>query len=151
MTKLLTFQPIGVVKTVFTTPQDTKMKKIDRNALIELSKIYQDGLVGLEGFSHVVVVFNFHLSKGYDLFVKPLKYNPTNKTVGVFATHSPFRPNAIGVSIVKIVRIEENLLFIENKDILNNSPVLDIKPYLPEDTEDLRFGWYIQEKQGENI
>jgi tRNA-Thr(GGU) m(6)t(6)A37 methyltransferase TsaA len=148
MVKRFTFEPIGFVKSNFEKPQDTKTGKIDSNAKIEVLKKHQDGLVGIDGFSHIIVVFCFHLSEGYKLFVHPLKYNPENKIVGVFATHSPFRPNPIGVSVVRLKKLQDNILTIENKDILNNSPVLDIKPYLPEDIDNLKLGWYVPKKGG---
>ncbi len=151
MTERVVFKPIGTVLSVFKEPQDTKQGKTDKKAKIILKKEYEKGLNGLDEFSHIIVVFNFHRSKDFELFVKPLKYNPQNKTVGVFATHSPFRPNAIGVSVVKLLSINKNILLFENRDILDSSPVLDIKPYLPERIEKVKLGWYVAKDSGGNL
>ncbi len=151
MTERVVFKPIGTVSTVFKEPQDTKQGKTDKTAKIILKKEYEKGLNGLEEFSHIIVVFHFHLSKDFELFVKPLKYNPQDKTVGVFATHSPFRPNAIGVSVVRLFNINKNVLSFENRDILDSSPVLDIKPYLPERVDKVKLGWYAAKNIGGDV
>ncbi len=151
MIKKVIFKPIGFVVSSFKVRQDTKNGEVDTSARVVIDKKYEKGLLGLEEFSHIIVVFHFHLSKGFDMFVKPLKYNPKNKTVGVFATHSPYRPNAVGVSVVKLLKIKGNILFIENRDILHGSPVLDIKPYLPERVDKIKLGWYVAEKYGGDI
>ncbi len=139
----IVFRPIGMVKSVFKNSQVIKSVKIDTKAAIVLFDEYVFGLEGLDGFSHIIVVFNFHLSKDFKLIVKPPRHNPKGQSVGVFATHSPFRPNAIGISIVELLGIEKNRLFIKNKDILDGSPVIDIKPYIPEKIDNVRLGWFI--------
>jgi len=136
----LTFYPIGFVKTTITDIDEKDME--DPNAIIQLKNEFKDGLKGLEGFSHIIVVFYLHKIKSWKLLETPKRHNPENLTLGIFATRSPYRPNRIGVSVVKLNRIEENLIFFSNKDILNESPVLDIKPYLPEKIENLKLGWY---------
>jgi len=151
MIERVVFKPIGIISTVFKEPQDTKQGITDKTAKIILKEEFEKGLYGLEEFSHIIVVFHFHLSKDFELFVKPLKYNPSSKTVGVFATHSPFRPNAIGVSVVKLFNIHKNVLLFENRDILDSSPVLDIKPYLPERVDKIKLGWYVAENSGGDL
>ena len=136
----LTFYPIGFVETTITDIDEKDME--DPNAIIRLKSEFKDGLKGLEGFSHIIVVFYLHKIKSWKLLETPKRHNPENLTLGIFATRSPYRPNRIGVSVVKLNRIEENLIFFSNKDILNESPVLDIKPYLPEKIENLKLGWY---------
>ncbi len=136
----LTFYPIGFVKTTLTEIDEKDMR--DPNAIIQLKMEFKEGLKGLEGFSHIIVVFHMHKIKSWKLLETPKRHNPKNLTLGIFATRSPYRPNRIGVSVVKLNRIEENQIFFSNKDILDGSPVLDIKPYLPEEIENLKLGWY---------
>ena len=110
---------------------------------IVLKKKYQKGLKDLEKFSHINLIYLLHKVEGYNLEVKPFMDNNTH---GIFATRSPKRPNPIGSSVVKLEKIEENVLHISNIDILNKTPVIDIKPYVPqlyEDTiDELRIGWF---------
>jgi len=100
-----------------------------------------DGLADLDGFSHITLIFHFHLSQDYELKVIP--YLDTVRR-GVFATRAPRRPNQIGLSVVRLTKIEGNVLYIENVDILDGTPLLDIKPFVPgfvEPDEDVRKGW----------
>jgi tRNA-Thr(GGU) m(6)t(6)A37 methyltransferase TsaA len=88
-----------------------------------------EGLKDLEGFSHIILLYHFHQAQEMKLTVIPfLNSHPR----GVFATRAPRRPNPIGFSVVKLLRREENILHIENVDILDGTPLLDIKPYVPE-------------------
>jgi tRNA-Thr(GGU) m(6)t(6)A37 methyltransferase TsaA len=96
---------------------------------IEINKDLEEGLYGLDGFSHILLIYSFHKSEGFDLKTKPFL---SNKFFGVFATRAPKRPNAIGISVVKMLRINNNIIEIENVDVLNGTPLLDIKPYVPE-------------------
>lgn len=104
---------------------------------------YVDGLKDLDGFSHIHLIYLLHKVERYKLEVKPFM---DTKTHGVFATRSPKRPNRIGMSVVKVNKVEGNTVFIENVDILDETPLLDIKPYVPqlyEDTiEELKIGWF---------
>ncbi len=136
----LVFYPIGFVKTTLTDIDEKDVK--DLNAVIQLKSEFKEGLKGLEGFSHIIVVFHLHKIKSWKLLETPKRHNPEKLTLGIFATRSPYRPNRIGVSVVKLNKIEENLIFFTNKDILDGSPVLDIKPYLPERVDNLKLGWY---------
>lgn len=106
---------------------------------------YVEGLTDLEGFSHIILLYLFHKSNEFKLLVTPFL---DNKPHGVFATRAPMRPNMIGLSIVKLQSIEDNILHIENVDILNGTPLLDIKPYVPEFDQylDTRIGWLEQAK-----
>ena len=86
------------------------------------------GLADLDGFSHIYLIYWFHQSQGYDLQPTPfLDKSPR----GLFATRAPRRPNALGLSVVRLLRVEKNILYIENVDILDGTPLLDIKPYFP--------------------
>jgi tRNA-Thr(GGU) m(6)t(6)A37 methyltransferase TsaA len=104
------------------------------------------GLTDLEGFSHIILIYHLHQSHRHTLTVTPFL---DTKSHGVFATRAPHRPNPIGISVVKLLRIENNLLFVDNLDILDGTPLLDIKPYVPEfDTPvEFRLGW-LQEVKG---
>ncbi|MEJ2477272.1 MAG: tRNA (N6-threonylcarbamoyladenosine(37)-N6)-methyltransferase TrmO, partial [Desulfobacterales bacterium] len=107
---------------------------------VEIFEEYRDGLKDLDGFSHIILLYHFHRSQGFKLHVVP--YMDT-EIHGVFATRAPRRPNAIGLSVVQLNRIQDGLLQIENVDILDETPLLDIKPYVPEfDAQvNVRTGW----------
>jgi tRNA-Thr(GGU) m(6)t(6)A37 methyltransferase TsaA len=96
---------------------------------IEIIPEYVIGLQDLEGFSHIILIYHFHLSKDYSLKVKPFL---DDKPRGVFATRAPKRPNPIGISVVRLRKIVGNILHIEDVDIVDGTPLLDIKPYVPE-------------------
>jgi tRNA-Thr(GGU) m(6)t(6)A37 methyltransferase TsaA len=102
---------------------------------------YAEGLADLEGFSHILLLYAFHCSKGYELKVKPFL---DNKYRGLFATRYPRRPNPIGLSLVRLKSANENILVVEGVDVLNGTPLLDIKPYVPEFDirTGVRAGWY---------
>lgn len=107
---------------------------------IELNSEYVEGLAGLEGFSHIILLYHLNLVKGYSLSVVPfLDQSPH----GVFATRAPSRPNPIGLSIVCLRKIENNILHIEELDIVDNTPLLDIKPYVPlfDNRKTKKIGW----------
>ncbi len=100
----------------------------------------------MEGFSHLVLIYHFHLSKEYDLMVTPFL---DDQPRGVFATRGPRRPNSIGFSIVKLNAVEGDILEIENVDIVDGTPLLDIKPYVPEfDAQtEVKTGWLAEVKE----
>jgi len=107
---------------------------------IEIFDEYQTGLKDLEGFSHIILLYHFHLSPGFQLTVTPFL---DTKPRGVFATRAPKRPNPIGLSVVQLDKIDKGFLFIQDVDILDRTPLLDIKPYVPEfdSQENVRTGW----------
>ena len=126
------YKPIGVIHSPFKEPKGTPIqpaaaKSID--GIVEVFKEYTEGLKDIGGFSHIILIYHFHLSKGSLLKVKPYM---DNEVRGVFATRAPSRPNSIGISIVRLVRVEENILHIRDVDIIEGTPLLDIKPYVPE-------------------
>ena len=88
---------------------------------------YAAGLQDLDGFSHIYLLYSFHEAKRIELRVKPFM---DEQIRGVFATRSPLRPNHIGISIVKLIRVEGNKLFVRGIDVLDKTPLLDIKPYI---------------------
>jgi tRNA-Thr(GGU) m(6)t(6)A37 methyltransferase TsaA len=123
---------IGIIQTPF---DDLKGMPIQPSGAagiqgtIVMDKEYEQGLNDLEGFSHIILLYHFHQSKGYNLIVKP--FMDDNKR-GLFSTRAPRRPNPIGLSIVRLIKIEGSRLTIEGIDTLNGTPLLDIKPYVPE-------------------
>jgi len=110
---------------------------------IEIDSDYVAGLKDLEGFSHIILLYYFHQVRESKLLVIPFM---DTQQRGVFATRAPKRPNPIGLSVVKLLSIEGNVLHVENLDILDGTPLLDIKPYVPEFDEHPaeRVGWLEQ-------
>lgn len=123
-------------------------------AEIVIKKKYAEGLKDLDGFSHIIVIFHLHKSKDYKLKVVPFL---DNEERGLFATRAPKRPNPIGLSVVKLIEIKRNVLIIENVDMLDETPILDIKPYVPDfdlttTGEDvLETGWYKSPSNNEKL
>jgi len=113
---------------------------------VDVFEEYQDGLQDLDGFSHLVLLYLFHRSEGYNLKVVPFM---DKEPRGIFATRAPKRPNPIGLSVVQLDRIENGVLHIRNVDMLDGTPLLDIKPYVPEfDSQaDVRTGWLAQARK----
>ena len=103
------------------------------------------GLKDLEGFSHIILLYVFHRSSGYSLEVQPFL---DDQTRGLFATRYPRRPNPLGLSIVRLLECHENILEIMDVDVLDGTPLLDIKPYMPDFDirTDVEMGWYATRK-----
>lgn len=136
-------KPIGVVHSPFVERKGTARQAVgtmDLTATIELYPEYVEGLKDLDGFSHIVVLFYLHLMNQTQLTACP-PWDDSPR--GVFSTCSPYRPNHIGVSVVKLEGIECNILRIRGVDMVEGSPVLDIKPYIPDlyPVEGVRAGW----------
>lgn len=137
------YRPVGVVHSPFKEPRGAPIQPKAAKGVkgtVEVFDEFKEGLADLDGFSHVILIYHFHLSEGYTLKVKPF-LDDTRR--GLFATRAPRRPNPIGVSVVPLVRIDGATLHITNVDIIDGTPLLDIKPYVPEfDREvDIRVGW----------
>jgi len=137
------YKPIGVIHTRFKESKGTPIQPAGAkgiNGTIEVFPEYAEGLGDVEGFSHIILIYHFHLSKGSSLRVKPFMDNEAH---GVFAMRGPSRPNPIGISIVRLVRTEGNILHIQDVDIIDGTPLLDIKPYVPKfDIRDVeKIGW----------
>jgi len=112
---------------------------------LEIYPEFTEGLKDIDGFSHIYLIYHLHKVRQPKLTVTPfLDTTPR----GLFATRAPRRPNPIGLSLVKLARIQGNLVYIENIDILDQTPLLDIKPYIPEfeDAEKIRIGWLEKNK-----
>ncbi len=126
------YKPIGVIHSSFKEPKGTPIQSVAAKSIdgtVEVFTEYAEGLKDIEGFSHIILIYHFHLSKGSPLKVKPYMDNEVH---GVFATRAPSRPNSIGISIVRLVGVKENILHIQDVDIIEGTPLLDIKPYVPE-------------------
>lgn len=137
------YKPIGVIYSPFKEPKGTPIQPAGARGIggtVEVFPEYAEGLKDIEGFSHIILICHFHLSRGWSLEVKPFMDDQLH---GVFATRAPARPNPIGISIVRLVRVEENILHIQDVDIVDGTPLLDIKPYVPEfDLRDVeKIGW----------
>lgn len=139
----ITLTPIGVVRSPYQQPQDTPIQPGATHGVagrVELEPQYAEGLADLDGFSHIVLVTYLHLAKFSGLRVTPfLDEQPR----GLFATRAPARPNPIGLSLVRLERIAGTTLHILDVDLVDGTPVLDIKPYVPafDQPEDFRIGW----------
>ena len=126
------YKPIGIIHSPFKEPKGTPIQPAGARGIdgtVEVFSEYAEGLKDVEGFSHLILIYHFHLSEGAPLKVKPYMDNEAH---GVFAMRGPSRPNPIGISIVRLARIEENILYIQDVDIVDGTPLLDIKPYVPE-------------------
>ncbi|MGM0573012.1 MAG: tRNA (N6-threonylcarbamoyladenosine(37)-N6)-methyltransferase TrmO [Bacteroidota bacterium] len=125
-------EPIGIIYTPFKTKEGMPIQSngaIGIKGKIKIKEEFIQGLTDLDTFSHIMLIFNFHKSKGFELLTKPFL---DNKKRGVFATRAPKRPNPIGISVVRLIKIEKNIIYIENVDMLDETPLLDIKPYIPD-------------------
>ena len=137
------YRPIGIIHSPFKEPKGTPVQPAGAKGIkgtIEVFPEYAEGLKDIEGFSHIILLYHFHLSRGTSLIVKPYMDSETH---GVFAMRGPSRPNAIGISVVNLVKVEGNTLHIQDVDIVDGTPLLDIKPYVPEfDMREVaRIGW----------
>lgn len=136
-------KPIGLIHTPFTDLAGMPIQPSGAAGVrgtVEIFAEYRAGLKDLEGFSHIVLLYVFHRSEGYKLHVVPFM---DTEQRGVFATRAPVRPNPIGLSVVRLDLIEGGILHIRNADMLDGSPLLDIKPYVPEfdSPVSVRAGW----------
>jgi tRNA-Thr(GGU) m(6)t(6)A37 methyltransferase TsaA len=138
-----TMKPIGVIHSPFTDKAQTPIQPTRSQALgrVEVYPEFADGLQDLEGFSHIILLYAFHLSNGYTLRVQPFLDDELH---GLFTTRHPCRPNPIGLSIVQLLARQDSILIIEGVDVLDGTPLLDIKPYVPDfDVRDnVKTGWY---------
>jgi tRNA-Thr(GGU) m(6)t(6)A37 methyltransferase TsaA len=140
---MIEYRPIGLIHTPFKQREGMPIQPSRGRGVrgtVEVAPEYADGLADLDGFSHVVLIYHFHQSHGFDLRVTP--FLDTQKR-GLFATRAPRRPNAIGLSVVRLLGIEGNRIAVQDLDILDGTPLLDIKPYVPEfdHRTEVREGW----------
>jgi len=142
MVQEIRYRPIGIIHSPF--KEVTRMPIQPSGALgikgtVELFREYSAGLKDIDGFSHIILIYHFHLSKGYTLETRPFMEEETH---GIFSMRAPARPNPIGISVVRLIRVEDNILHIEDVDVVDGTPLLDIKPYVPD------FDWHEAERIG---
>lgn len=143
MSQVIVYKPIGVIRSEHTNPEETPIQPVYAEGCRGRAEVFPEfaaGLRDLEGFSHVYLVYHMHKADRPRLTVKPFLQDVER---GVFATRTPCRPNPIGLSIVKLLSREENILHLEGIDILDDTPLLDIKPYTArfDCIEGTRNGW----------
>jgi tRNA-Thr(GGU) m(6)t(6)A37 methyltransferase TsaA len=138
-----TIRPIGIIHTPFTDKEKTPIQPSRSEAVgrVEVYPEFADGLQDIHGLSHIILLYVFHRSSGYALTVKPFL---DDQQRGLFATRYPARPNPIGLSIVRLLERRENTLVVEGIDVLDGTPLIDIKPYVPDFDirADVHTGWY---------
>ena len=138
----ISYKPIGIIRSPHKDPRGTPIQPTAASGIpgqVEILSEYVGGLQDLDGFSYVILLYHFDRVREMKLKVRPFLDKIFR---GVFATRAPSRPNPIGLSIVKLVRIEGNLLHIEDIDVLDGTPLLDVKPYVD------RFDGRDSERQG---
>ncbi len=126
------YRPIGVIRTPFRGAQGTPIQPgagREVKGTVELLPELAAGLKDLEGFSRIILLYHFHLTKGFSLRVTPFL---DKQERGLFATRAPARPNPIGLSVVRLDKIEGATLYIRDIDVVDNTPLLDLKPYVPQ-------------------
>lgn len=138
-----TMQAIGIIHSSFSKLEDVPIQvtRSQARGQVEVIPEFVDGLDGIEEFSHITLLYVFHCSDGFDLRVRPFL---DDRLHGLFATRYPRRPNQLGISTVKLLARRGNLLEVDGVDMLDGTPLLDIKPYLPEfdARENVSTGWY---------
>ena len=137
------YRAIGVIHSPFKEPKGTPIQPLGAkgaDGVVEVFPEYVEGLKDVGGFSHIILIYHFHLARGFSLKARPYM---DNEARGVFAMRGPSRPNPIGISVVRLVGIEGNLLRVKDIDIVDGTPLLDIKPYVPEFDirEAEKIGW----------
>lgn len=139
----IAYRPIGVIHSPHTDPKATPIQPVFAEGIEGTAEVFPefaDGLNDIEGFSHLFIIFHFHRAGKPKLQVKPYLQDEVR---GVFACRAPCRPNGIGFSVCRLVKREGNVLHLADMDILDGTPLLDIKPYVPRfDTRpDAASGW----------
>ncbi|MDZ7833830.1 MAG: tRNA (N6-threonylcarbamoyladenosine(37)-N6)-methyltransferase TrmO [Desulfobacterales bacterium] len=145
------FEPIGVIHSPFKELEGMPIQPKGAAGVkgtVEVYEPYRQGLDDLDGFSHIYLIYHFHLSQGYKLHIIPFMDDVER---GLFSTRAPKRPNSIGFSIVALDSVADGILHIRNVDVLDGTPLLDIKPFAPQfdAQENVRTGWL--EKAGRSV
>ncbi len=126
------FRPIGIIHTPFKRPEGMPIQGAlcpETRGLVEIYPEFAPGLQDVEGFSHLILLYVFHRSRGYRLVTRPFLEETPH---GVFAIRAPRRPNPIGFTVVRLLRRDGHRLEIAGVDMLDGTPLLDIKPYVPD-------------------
>jgi tRNA-Thr(GGU) m(6)t(6)A37 methyltransferase TsaA len=143
MMKEITYRQIGIIHSPFKDPKGTPIQPEGARGIDGKVEVFQElaeGLEDIEGFSHIILIYHFHLSRGSSLLERPFMDDVEH---GVFSMRGPSRPNPIGISVVRLIKKEGNILHVKDVDIVNGTPLLDIKPYVPEfDVREVeKIGW----------
>ena len=139
----IVFHPIGVIHSPHHEPAEAPIQPVYAQGVkgrVEVYPQFADGLLDIEGFSHVYLIYYFHRTSAAKLLVKPFLEDTEH---GVFATRAPCRPNPVGFSVVRLAGRDGNALRVEDVDVLDGTPLLDIKPYVSrfDFRENVRCGW----------
>ncbi|MBN2186950.1 MAG: tRNA (N6-threonylcarbamoyladenosine(37)-N6)-methyltransferase TrmO [Dehalococcoidia bacterium] len=140
----ITYESIGVIHTPFKEQASTPIQGVfapDSKGEVEVFPQYIDGLKDIAGFSHLILIYHFHLAEGYSLITRPFL---DNESKGIFSIRHFNRPNPIGISVVRLDNVKGNILKIGEVDIIDGTPLLDIKPYMPDFDvrHNVKKGWY---------
>jgi tRNA (adenine37-N6)-methyltransferase len=139
---MFSMRPIGQVKSPYQNARDIPRglgTKHEAEGVLEINEEFESGLTDIDGFSHLYVIWVFDRSEGFELKGTPPS---DDRPHGVFATRSPKRPNPIGLTVVELLRREGPRLYVRGVDMLDRTPILDLKPYLSNvSQEKLRRGW----------
>lgn len=151
----ITFKPIGVIRSEHVEARRTPIQPIYAKGCkgrVEIFPEFAEGLRDLQGFSHIYLIFHFNRAGAVQLIVKPFLQDIAR---GVFSTRAPCRPNGIGLSIVELIGRDGNVLLLDGVDILDGTPLLDIKPYSArfDRVENTRNGWQdeVDEKTAQDL
>ena len=144
------FHSIGIVRSPFTEISDMPIQPSGASGVegtLIVHPEYAEGLCDLEGFSHIYLLYFFHRVEEFQLKVIPFL---DNQLRGIFTTRAPRRPNPIGLSILRLMEINKGVLTVRNIDILDGTPILDIKPYVPvfDRPENVNIGWLTKVVKG---
>lgn len=136
-------KPIGIIHSAIKEPHGTPIQPTGakgNEGRVEVFSEYMEGLADIDGFSHIILIYYFHLAKNVALKVIPYL---DKQARGVFATRAPGRPNHIGISVIELLKTESNILYIKNVDIVDGTPLLDIKPFVPQfdNRKKAKIGW----------
>lgn len=144
--------PIGTIHTPFTDPAGMPIQPsgaVDVVGRILLDPAYEEGLSDIDGFSHLILLYHFHRSSGFDLMVTPFLDNTPR---GLFSTRAPRRPNPIGLSIVRLCARNGRELTVKDIDVLDGTPLIDIKPYVPRfDVKEVTATGWLEKNQNRSV
>ncbi|MCC7557558.1 MAG: tRNA (N6-threonylcarbamoyladenosine(37)-N6)-methyltransferase TrmO [Methanobacteriaceae archaeon] len=143
---IINYKPIGIIYSPFKDLKGMPIQPVGAKGIkgeIVIEEEFTDGLKDLDGFSHIILIYHLHMCLSHSLTVKPFLDTVER---GIFATRAPKRPNPLGISVVKLDKVEGNKIYISNVDILDGTPLLDIKPYIPHfdrsEDEEVCVGWF---------
>ncbi len=145
----ISYSPIGIIHSPFTELSEMPIQPTSESSApghLEIYPEYVEGLKDLDGFSHIYLIYHLHKVLSAKLLVTPFL---DMKERGVFATRAPRRPNPIGLSLVKLIRVEDSRVYVDQLDVLDRTPLLDLKPFIPafEGGENIRTGWLKKESK----